>query len=321
VAPVALLLAAVVAPVVLVPLLALAAHLLLGGTLPVRRRVPLGAAAAVLAVVVAAVLVGGPGAPGVPVLALVVGAGLVVAAFVLLRWVRPVVTPAAVLLVLAAVPGPVAPVAAALAVPAVAVVAGLLAARATESGSHVVVRLGLVATGVSALLLGTSSAVLATSPAPASQVPADERAAAPEPAPEPVAAPVTGADIASLAEPEVPTVQETDPDLRVRQGSALADNPALDLSPVAAGLLRDGAVDDRVTAVLAALAGARSPEKPLVVLDFPVAAADGAADVRHTVLLGAGADLEVFLAAQQGGYAPLTVQPAGPALFVTWTER
>ncbi len=111
---------------------------------------------------------------------------------------------------------------------------------------------------------------------------------------------------------------------RARFGAELARNPRLRLGPGVADLLRTGAVDERIVAVLATIAGQRALRIDEIRpgrLDDPavprrevlLAAADGGAD--------AGPQLHRWLAGQQPPFAPGRVQAVGSALLVTWYAR
>ena len=107
---------------------------------------------------------------------------------------------------------------------------------------------------------------------------------------------------------------------RTRLGAALADNPALRLSPAAAAALRAGQVDPRLMLVLAAMTTAHQ----VAVDDFPAVALDTPAVPRRQALLtvidgGAPASSELlrtWLTAQQPPFAPAVIRPAGSALLV-----
>jgi hypothetical protein len=109
---------------------------------------------------------------------------------------------------------------------------------------------------------------------------------------------------------------------RVRFGSALAQNPALTLSPTAARALRAGDVDPRVMLVLVEL----SSTHRLGVADFPAAELDAEGVPLRRVLLstvdGAAAsgdplpDIRSRLGGQRPPLVPTLVEPAGDALLV-----
>jgi hypothetical protein len=107
---------------------------------------------------------------------------------------------------------------------------------------------------------------------------------------------------------------------RTRLGSALAENPALRLSPAAAEALRAGAVDPRLMLVLAAMTTAHQ----VVVDDFPVAELDTPDVPRRRALLSmvdgiptASSDLlRTWLTAQQPPFQPSSIRPEGSALLV-----
>jgi hypothetical protein len=107
---------------------------------------------------------------------------------------------------------------------------------------------------------------------------------------------------------------------RIRLGTALAANPALQLSPAAVATLRMGQVDPRLMLVLAAMTTAHRVE----VGDFPAAELDSSAVPRRQVLLTAIDDgppasselLRTWLNAQQSPFRPSAIQSNGTALLV-----
>ena len=107
---------------------------------------------------------------------------------------------------------------------------------------------------------------------------------------------------------------------RIRLGTALADNPALQLSPAAATALRTGQVDPRLMLVLAAMTTAHR----VGVGDFPAVELDSSAVPRRQALLttidgGPPASSELlrtWLNAQQPPFRPSSIRPDGPALLV-----
>lgn len=108
---------------------------------------------------------------------------------------------------------------------------------------------------------------------------------------------------------------------RAETGRALAANPRLRLEPPAAALLLAGAVDTRVTAVLAAITG----QHGLAIADFPVVPGENADQPRRLIAVTAIDDvpvraggtpvtlLEQWLRAQQPPYRPAgtEVSPSG----------
>jgi hypothetical protein len=107
---------------------------------------------------------------------------------------------------------------------------------------------------------------------------------------------------------------------RTRLGAALAENPALRLTPAAAGALRAGDVDPRLMLVLAAMTTAHQ----ISIDDFPAAALDTPDLPRRRALLSvvdgvapASSELlRTWLGAQQPPFKPSLIQPAGSALLV-----
>ena len=123
----------------------------------------------------------------------------------------------------------------------------------------------------------------------------------------------------------------TDPDPagragRARIGTALAGNPSLTLEPGAAELLRAGDVDPRLVIVLAALSGAHT----LAVADFPAAPLEPGAAVRRQVLVTAvdgapaGGDapsaLRDWLRGQHPPYVPAVVRGDAAGLLVGYGD-
>jgi hypothetical protein len=164
----AALVATATAPIAGAAVLALLVHLVLDGTVrvPDRARVPAGVAAAVLVGVLAGVATGpwaGRGAVLPPVAAAV---GALVAAVVLLvaarrlSWLRPVLTPTAVLTAAALLPTPTGAAAALLALPAVAVVAALLIADLGRAAA-----VGVATVVATAAALVAAAVVVPTGPA------------------------------------------------------------------------------------------------------------------------------------------------------------
>ncbi|GEC20481.1 hypothetical protein PHY01_27640 [Pseudonocardia hydrocarbonoxydans] len=380
-------LAVLTAPLAVVALLALLAHLLLDGTVRVPRRArrPLGiavAAAAVGLVVPVAspsVAIGGPVVDTPAALAgAAAGTALVLVAHRLLPWLRAVLTPVLVLLVLVAVPGPARVTAALLVLPGLAVVAGMVAGALAErlarpapaAAVAIVLVVGLAATaagdgpprGPAAAAAGGMAGWAVAQLPPGTPVRADAldraelaaaglpvdalRGPADPPAPgevllltprPPAAAPAadgcppaatlagtdegTGGSASVLCRTDGSGSADGAP-VRTRLGGALAGNPALSLDPAAADLLRAGAVDTRVIAVLAAMSSARR----LVVAGFPAVDLDVPGAPRRQVLITAvdGAPaagsplLPTWLDGQQPPFVPARVTPAGDALLVTW---
>jgi hypothetical protein len=107
---------------------------------------------------------------------------------------------------------------------------------------------------------------------------------------------------------------------RIRLGTALADNPALQLSPAAATALRMGQVDPRLMLVLTAMTTAHR----VGVGDFPAAELDSSAVPRRQALLTTIDDgppasselLRTWLNAQQLPFRPSSIRPDGTALLV-----
>jgi hypothetical protein len=324
---VAALVATLTAPVAGVAVLALVAHLVAVGTLPVpaRARLPVTAACGALAAVLAG-LAAGPWAGGGAVLPTgAVLAGAAVAAVVLLLtarrlpWLRPLLTPAAVLTAAALLPTPTGTAAAVLALPAVAAAAALLvadlrSADAVATTAVVVTAAALAAaviavparpTGPGSLVGWAVSELPADAPVRADALDRVELLAAGLP-PERLAAPapdaaqlVTDRRGAAPADCAVelavgtgtggarsavcgPPEDPTAPAERARLGGELAGNPALVLAPEAAELLRRGAVDRRVVVVLAALA----PTRDLRVEAFPATPDDAPDAPRRRLHLG-----------------------------------
>jgi hypothetical protein len=134
-------LAVLTAPLAVAAVLALLAHLVLDRTVrvPARARLPLGIVAGVAAAAVAVLVsarsvgIGGPLISGpVALVGAVVGAALLLVAHQVLPWLRAVLTPLFLLLVLVAVPGPAQVTAALLVLPGIAVVAGVLLGALTD---------------------------------------------------------------------------------------------------------------------------------------------------------------------------------------------
>jgi hypothetical protein len=332
----AALVATATAPIAGAAVLALLVHLVLDGTVrvPDRARVPAGVAAAVLVGVLAGVATGpwaGRGAVLPPVAAAV---GALVAAVVLLvaarrlSWLRPVLTPTAVLTAAALLPTPTGAAAALLALPAVAVVAALLIADLRRAGA-----VGVATVVVTAAALAAAAVVVPAGPAgPGSVV---GWAAAELPAATPVRAdPLDRIELVAAGLPprRLAGAQDGAVDLvtargggdpgpcaaalaagpgsgggrsavcpsrpqdpaeesdRARLGGELAGNPALVLAPEASDLLRGGAVDRRVVVVLVALTRAREVR----VDAFPETPLDAPGAPRRRLLVGGldGADGE-----------------------------
>ncbi len=107
---------------------------------------------------------------------------------------------------------------------------------------------------------------------------------------------------------------------RTRLGSALADNPSLQLSPAAAAALRAGEVDPRLILVLTGMSTAHR----VAVDDFPTVELDSPALPRRQALLtlldgNAPASSELlrnWLTAQQPPFVPSAIRPVGSALLV-----
>jgi hypothetical protein len=324
----AALVATATAPIAGAAVLALLVHLVLDGTVrvPDRARVPAGVAAAVLVGVLAGVATGpwaGRGAVLPPVAAAV---GALVAAVVLLvaarrlSWLRPVLTPTAVLTAAALLPTPTGAAAALLALPAVAVVAALLIADLRRAGA-----VGVATVVATAAALAAAAVVVPTGPAgPGSVVgwiAAELPAATPvradpldriellaaglppqrlvgaqdgavdlvtargggDPGPCAVAlaaGPGSGGGRSAVCPSRPPDPAEESD--RERLGGELAGNPALVLAPEASDLLRRGAVDRRVAVVLVALTRAREVR----VDAFPETPLDAPGAPRRRLLVG-----------------------------------
>lgn len=384
------------APLAAALVLGLGAHAAAEGIAPVRVgprvrwavAVLLGALAVLVAVLAAG---GGPLAgTGGPLL----GRGGTVAAAALaillaallarpvLRWLRPLLTPVVLLLVVLLVPGPGSGAAVFLVVPVVAVVVAVLVDEVVPhrtTGSAVPGPRTLVAAGALAVAVAVAVGVLVTvrpSPPrdaavadwvrselpPGSRVRADAldrgellvagvpadllapagpdgagdvvlrsaRASAADVQPPPAcdggavlaAAPEPGAVLCGDAT-QADAARDEAPQ-RVRLGGALSGNPALDLAPGAAALLREGRVDPRVMLVLTAMASARQ----LAIADFPAAPLAPDDALRRRVLLtavdglpvGSGSDelLAQWLSGQQPPFVPGSVLPTADGLLVTY---
>ncbi len=386
-------LAVVTAPLAGVLVLGLAAHLLGADAVRLRPvlRTAVAAVCGLLALVVAVLAAGsgplaGVGGPvvGTPaaVLGAVVGLVLVVPAWRRARWLRPVLSPVVLVLIVLLVPGPGRAAAALLLLPVTGVVlAALVEVVGPEPARHRTALARAVLAGVVlAVVTATSAAAAGQSRATSArddgiagwirtQLPAGttvhadaldrgELVAAGIP-PEvlaPPGGPVDPGDVVlhsarptgmGTAEPplcrpeptlavvargaggapavlcgtdsgQVTAVRAEAP-RRVRLGDALAANPALDLAPDAAALLRNGQVDARLVLVLAALAGSR----PLAVADFPAVPLDPADALRRQVLVtavdggpDAGDRLAGWLAGQQPPFVPSTVRPVDGGLLI-----
>jgi hypothetical protein len=139
---------------------------------------------------------------------------------------------------------------------------------------------------------------------------------------QPVAAFGTGADRVVVrrvvTDPGAAAAAREEATGRAGAGAGLAANPRLDLSPVAAGLLRGGQVDARVLSVLAAISG----EHSLRIADFPVVPGEDPSAPRRLVAVStidnrtvtAGAPgvrlLDQWLRAQQPPFRPIAADLA-----------
>lgn len=385
--------AVVTAPLAGAALAAMVAHLVLDRTVrtPEWARIPLGMLLAALAAAGAVLVmdpvvgptigVGGPAvATSVALGGSAVGVVVLLAAQRTVPWLRALLTPLALLLLVVALPGPSRATAAILVLPGMAVVGGVALGWVTDAdrSRHRMLASGPVAAVTIAVLVGLSAAVVLPRPQGGSSAglaawattelssgtvlradaldrvalltagfPAD-RLRGPTDAPAPgevqliARRPANG--LPGAAAPECPgavlavTPQGTggaeavlcggDPtgavaeDAALRLGVELAGNPALRFEPAAEQALLDGAVDSRLSTVLAAVSTARE----LVVADFPAVPFDAPGTPRRQVLINSvdGADaggsalLATWLAGQQPPYAPARVQPSGRAVLVVW---
>jgi hypothetical protein len=133
-----------------------------------------------------------------------------------------------------------------------------------------------------------------------------------------------------LAGPAATATAQQDERGRVAAGRALAANPRLGLQAKAASLLRDGRVDSRALAVLAAVTGQHS----LQIADFPVVPGEDAAALRRLIAVStvddqpvapgstAATRLDQWLRAQQPPYRPAAAElselEGSPVLLVRY---